>query len=98
MSENLSPLAENTQVETNWRFDIKEDRLLFEVSAKGSVSVDFAETVVVHSTERKNESVPIGDGVSLDHLIAGLPKKALNDLAMVLVANLLKQINAETEN
>jgi hypothetical protein len=82
---NLKPMQTNDESShTEWSFWLDSGRVHFAIKVKGSVPVDFAESALADAVQRKNAAVILGDAISLDLLLAGLKKEALNDFGTIV--------------
>lgn len=81
---NLEPMIGGNDGKVSWHFEVIDNRLQFQINVSGSVSTEFAERVLENAIARQQQAIIAGDAISLDFLIAGLRKEAINDLDSIL--------------
>ena len=80
----LEPRSDSNDSKMQWRFWVDGDSLKFAIAVTGSVSVDFAKQALQDAIARKDKAILMGDGMSLDLILGGLTKEAINDFGRAL--------------
>lgn len=76
---------ETNDANSQWEFVAQHGRLHFRFSMSGSVPLEFAEQALRDAVHRKNKAITSrGDGISLDLVLGGFPKEAIEDFGNVV--------------
>jgi len=68
----------------SWHFENRNGQIHFSITVSGVVSQEFANKVLADAVIRKDKAIKFGDGISLDLVLAGLRKEAINDFGQTL--------------
>lgn len=84
-----NPQYRDDDAQTSWMFKEVEQGIEVSVSFKGTIPIEFAKVILGHAVDLKDKAVIYGDGISLDMILGGLPKEAINDFGRAI--NLISQ-------
>lgn len=76
---SLDPVSSDVSAKITWTFCKVSGQIQFVIAVGGAIPIDFANKALEDAKIRKEKAFLIGDGISLDLILGGLTKKAIQE-------------------